>query len=154
MKKENDQTPKTHPFYPDHFLIETIVVYLVFGLLLTLAILWPLRLGDKADVLTTPVGIKPPWYFLAAYQAIKYLPVSLGITMVILGCLVLLLWPLLDRSPARHPLRRKASTVFGAVVLLFLILFTLLGGLAERKVSLGGVFYEFDTRAIPHRVGK
>ncbi len=154
MKKETDQASTTHPFYPDHFLIEAIVVYLVFGLLLTLAILCPLPLGDKADVLTTPVGIKPPWYFLATYQAIKYLPVSLGVTVAILGCLVLLLWPLLDRSPARNPFRRKASTVFGVGVFLLLIWFTLLGGLAERKVRLGGEFYEFDTRAIPHRVGK
>ncbi len=155
LGKESNYSPGKEaalPFYPDFVLLVGVGVYLLTGLLLTLAILAPLPLGDKANVLSTPVGIKPPWYFLGAYQFVHYLPASLAVTLLLLGCLALLLWPLIQAPLVGTRKGRHAARVIGFVVIILFALFTLLGYLSERTLRLGGSTYQFDFRAFPHRV--
>lgn len=116
------------PFFPHHLLKELAVVYLVLGVVLTLAILVPFSLHEKADPLVTPEPeeIRPPWYFLPILGVIRYMPEFVGILACLLGAFLLFIWPFLDRRPERHPVRRPVSTAIGVVVLLGVIVLGIL----------------------------
>ena len=138
------------PFFPHHTLKEGIVFFILLGVLITLAILCPFELGEKADPLKTPYAIKPEWYFLPMYQVLKYFPKLTGIFVVSLLPLFLLLWPFLDRSRERHPAHRPISVTLAILVLLSFLLFGFLGHFAETKIQWLGKSYEFDIYGIPH----
>jgi len=154
---EPDPTPNEiraeggEPFFPHHVLRDLTTTYLVLGLLVSLAILYPAHLGDPADPLTTPLGIKPEWYFLPAYQLLKYVSEVVGVQIPPLFIGVLVLLPLLlDRSPERHPKRRLRAIGVGAVVLGLIVLLGLLGHVSETRQTIFGTTYHFDIQGIPH----
>ena len=97
-------------FVPDFLLRDMVGWLTAVGLLAALAALLPWELGKKADPFApAPAGIRPEWYFLSAFQALKYLPAEiLGVPGELLGVLffglvavVLVAIPLLDRGSAR-----------------------------------------------------
>ncbi|OGW90863.1 MAG: hypothetical protein A3D28_06080 [Omnitrophica bacterium RIFCSPHIGHO2_02_FULL_63_14] len=137
-------------FFPDHMLKEGIVFYLLLGVLITLAVLAPFELGEKADPLVTPHGVKPEWYFLPMYHVLKYFPKLLGIFVVGLAPLLLIVWPFLDRSPERHPLKRPVSIAIGVLVVLSLLVFGMLGYLSESTRTVFGRTVQFDIYGMPH----
>ena len=60
-------------FFPDFLLRQSMVCLWIFALLLTWALLSPTGLRPEGDPLAPAVeGIRPEWYFLGAYQAIKW----------------------------------------------------------------------------------
>ena len=123
------------------------------GVLLTLALLLPPHLGDRADPLVTPVGIKPEWYFLPAYQLLKYVPEAVGVYARLLLLLVLVALRLgIDISPERHPRRRPKVLLGMAAVAAIVVLLGVLGHLSETTRTIMGTRYHFDMRAIPHPV--
>lgn len=140
------------PFFPHHVLKEGIVFFVLLGVLITLSILAPFDLGEKADPLQTPFAIKPEWYFLPMYQALKYFPKLTGIFVVSLAPLFLFLWAFIDRSRERHPLKRPFSIAFGILVILSLIVMGTLAHLSETKREFFGKTYEFDMYGVPHQV--
>lgn len=137
-------------YVPHHLRKELTVAYAVLGLLLLLALLVSPELGPKADPLHTPAGIKPAWYFLPLYQMMKYLPGSTGILLVLAGAAVLFALPLLDRSPFRHPRKRRLAISLGVLILATSLV---LGGLGyvsgTTRVLLGKHIY-FDMKGVPH----
>jgi len=92
-----------------------------------LALLWPADLAPRANILVTPAGIKPEWYFLSLFQLIKVIPEIAGI--IVPGVLVLLLviLPFVDRSPERNPLRKPVTTTIGILVVLAIVGLTIWG---------------------------
>lgn len=74
-----DQNEGGTPFFPDHLVKEMSVTALIFGVVLFLATLMPMPIGEPADALKTPPGIKPEWYFMTVYQMLKYVPKSAGL---------------------------------------------------------------------------
>lgn len=140
------------PFYPNHFLKEVIVAYLVIGFLITLAVLHPFPLHEKANPFQTPEGIKPEWYLMYAYQFLKYVPKVMGLIAMGLFAILLFFIPFLDRSPHRHPRQRKLTVTLGAAVLLVALALGVLGFLSEGTHSIFGKKYYFDLRGIPHAV--
>ena len=139
------------PFFPNHFLKEVITVYLVIGILLTLAILYPFQLHEKADPFQTPEGIKPEWYLMYAYQFLKYVPKMIGLVCMGLFALLLFLIPFLDKSPHRHPRKRKLATFLGVGVLFLALVLGILGFLSESTRSVFGKKYHFDLKGIPRQ---
>jgi quinol-cytochrome oxidoreductase complex cytochrome b subunit len=125
------------PFVP-HFLLRDMVGwYVALGLLAALAALFPWDLGQKADPFgSAPANIKPEWYFLFMFQALKDLPPYLpsaklpwieGETVGILffgflGLMVALV-PFLDRGAARGRSRRLLNFC-AAVTVAFVIFMT------------------------------
>ncbi|MGH9369168.1 MAG: cytochrome b [Thermoanaerobaculia bacterium] len=97
-------------FFPD-FLLRDMVGWLVaVGLLAALSAFFPWELGKKADPFApAPSGIRPEWYFLWMFQALKYLPAeiaglpgeTLGVLLFGLLAAAILALPLLDRGAAR-----------------------------------------------------
>ncbi len=142
------------PFWPVHMAKEACVAMLCFAVLLTLSVLSPWEIGEPADPLETPEGIKPEWYFLPTYQMLKYFsgPTGklVGILLSGVPFMLLFMWPFLERGPARHPSRRRWAVRLGYVAVGLALFFGLLGYLAETKWHAAGRLIEFDTYGVPH----
>lgn len=154
---ERPYPPETGvPFWPVHLAKEACVAAVCLGVLFTLSVLWPWEIGEPADPLTTPPGIKPEWYFLPTYQLLKYFtgPVGkvLGIVVSAVPFLLLLFWPFIERGPARHPRRRKWAVAVGVAAIVLALFFGILGHLAETRVTWLGQTFEIDMYGVPHRV--
>lgn len=153
--KEKPFVPESGvPFWPVHMAKESIVAVACFGILFTLSVLSPWEIGEPANPLETPEGIKPEWYFLPTYQLLKYFSGSMG---KFLGILIsgvpfalLFLWPFLERGPGRHPSRRKWSVRLGYVAVSLALGFGVLGYLSETTWHVAGWKCEFDMYAMPH----
>jgi len=95
------------PFVPHFLLRDAVGWYLALAVLALLAAVFPWELGEKAEPFgSAPEGIKPEWYFLFMFQALRELPAHfLGMEGEMLGVLffgfcgfVVLLIPFLDRG--------------------------------------------------------
>ncbi len=122
----------TMPFVPDFLLRDAVGWYLVLGILAALAALFPWELGEKAAPFSSaPEGIKPEWYFLFMFQALKQLPGHiLGIEGELLGVLffgcaglVIFLIPVLDRGQ----ISRLVLNILAALAVVFFIVMTAWG---------------------------
>jgi cytochrome b6 len=118
------------PFVPDFALRDLFGWTVALGVLAALAALFPWELGAKADPFApAPADIKPEWYFMFMFQALKAAP-HVGITaesVPILGfgvaALVAVLVPFLDRNVSRTG-RSRGFTVAGAGALGFVAIMT------------------------------
>ena len=141
------------PFLPHHALRDSAAIYVAIGALMSLALLLPPHLGDMADPLITPPGIKPEWYFLPAYQLLKYVPEVVGVQVPPLVLVLLLLLPILfDRSSHRHPRRRLRVLVVATAAAAVICFLGLLGHLSDTQQALLGKTYDFDVLGRPHAV--
>jgi quinol-cytochrome oxidoreductase complex cytochrome b subunit len=152
--EETHLGPGWKPFFPDHVLKELTVFSVFLAFMLTLVVLWPVELGEKADPLNTPAGIKPEWYFLPTYQLLKYFPALLGIAVSFVPPVLLFFWPLFDRTPERRFRKRPLSVTIGLVAIVIAVLMGLLGHYSEREIELFGSHYHLDHYGIPTRVTK
>jgi quinol-cytochrome oxidoreductase complex cytochrome b subunit len=154
MERVGDEKPidkkQAVPFFPHHVLKESMVFCGLIGALVTLIVLWPVELGEKANPLVTPEGIKPEWYFLPTYQLLKYFPKELGLFVSLIPQLLLLLWPFLDRGLERHPKKRPIAVSVGVAGLALAIIFGVVGFLSERHVTFQGKHYFIDIKGVPH----
>lgn len=116
-------------FYPRQVYMDAVVMLGIFAVVAGLAFAIPFPLADKANPSDTSFVPVPEWYFLFYYQLLKYIhgPLEPVATWILPGLffLVLLLWPFLDRNPARHPTARPLALVAGTGLLL--AVFVLLG---------------------------
>lgn len=116
------------PFVP-HFLLRDAVGWCVaLGLLALLSALFPWELGEKAAPFgSAPDGIKPEWYFLFMFQALRILPAHIlgmegemvGVMFFAFCGLIVLLVPFLDRGErTRQVLNALAvvSVIFAVVM--------------------------------------
>jgi quinol-cytochrome oxidoreductase complex cytochrome b subunit len=117
-----------------HFLLGEIPVWLFMGALLcALAVFFPRVLAPEADpTAPAPWGIKPEWYFLSQYQALKLFPGKLEhLGQMVLGGIpaLALLVPFLDRSmPADK--RGRLITRAGIAAVVGLVAMTVWGWLS------------------------
>jgi cytochrome b6 len=126
---------KSMPFFPNFILRDLLLWLIVLNLLAILAVLFPWELGEKADPFApAPEGIKPEWYFLFMYQALKYFPAKMGpmdgeVVGILLFGLAGLLWFLVPWWDAKTPKgsRNRTLNYVGIVVLLFMIVMTAIG---------------------------
>jgi quinol-cytochrome oxidoreductase complex cytochrome b subunit len=143
------------PFWPVHVAKESCVALVMLGVLITLSVTSPWEIGEPANPLETPEAVKPEWYFLPTYQLLKYFTGSLGkilgIAVSMVPFLLLLLWPFVDRSPARHPRRRPVATTLGVIGIVLALFFGVLGHLSETHRTFLGRTYEFDVYGVPRR---
>jgi quinol-cytochrome oxidoreductase complex cytochrome b subunit len=66
------------PFVPHFVMREAFGWTLALALLAALSAFYPWELGVKADPFApAPAGIRPEWYFLWMFQALKYFPGTL-----------------------------------------------------------------------------
>jgi cytochrome b6 len=133
-------------FFPNFLLRDLLVWLIVLNILAILAVFlpdgvgvvhWPL--GTKADPFAPPPPvIRPEWYFMFTFQALKLLPAHIwflegelfGILLFTIGGLVWALIPFLDKKSATGQ-RSKFFTLLGVLVVLFMVVMTFLGYILE-----------------------
>ncbi len=122
-------------FVPAFVLREAMVWLLITGVLVTLAVLLPWPVGEKADPLASaPAGIRPEWYFVFMFHTLKLIPShvlglegeQLGVIAFMLAAAVVLAVPLLVRDDGAGRASRVAAAV-GAFGALYMIGMTILG---------------------------
>ena len=122
-------------FVPHFLLRDAVGWYLALALLALLSALFPWELGEKAEPFgSAPEGIKPEWYFMFMFQALKLIPPHvfglegemLGVMFFAVCGLVVFLVPFLDRGAKS----RKVLNVLAVVSLIFAIVMTIWGYLA------------------------
>ncbi len=115
-KKEKD---KGVPFFPDILFKDAVISLFIFIALVGLAYFIGAPLEPRADPADTTYTPRPEWYFLFLFQLLKYFPGSLEVIGVFIipsiAVIVLIVLPLIDRSPRRHFLRRPV--ILGATIL-------------------------------------
>lgn len=129
---------KTMPFFPNFFLRDLLLWLIVLNVLAILAVFFPWELGSKADPFApAPAGIKPEWYFMFMFQTLKYLPShvvfidgeAFGVLLFSLAGLMWMMVPFWDRKSSLGQ-RSRFINYIGIFVVLYIILFTILGWLA------------------------
>jgi quinol-cytochrome oxidoreductase complex cytochrome b subunit len=117
------------PFFPNFFLRELMTWYGAIAVLACLAALFPWELGEKADPFApAPEGIRPEWYFLASFYTLKLVPAHVG--MVGFG-LMTIIWVTLPfwGATTGGVVRRRRVAAAGALMLTYLVVFSILGHL-------------------------
>ncbi len=123
--EKSQEKVKELPFWPNFVYREAIVWLLIFGGLITLAILFPPSLGKEADLMApAPVGIKPEWYFLFLFQSLKIVPAKIffmeGDTLAVLLILIIVVlfffMPFIDNKPAERKGKIITIIAWGAVL--------------------------------------
>jgi ubiquinol-cytochrome c reductase cytochrome b subunit len=117
----------TEPIFPHNLInrakgVVFALIALFFGVFFMYGTL--MRVKTPADPLMTPDMIKPDWYFLAAYQALRELPSEgLGLLALVAVSLLVLSLPAIDASGPRE-LRRRPVYLFLVIggILSFIIL--------------------------------
>ena len=90
----------------------------------------PAGLEEPADPLRTPEHAKPEWYFLFLYQGLKIVPRIVGVMAPIVGALLLLVLPFIDRNPNLTPGKRLVAIAIGVVCVIGIVAFTIWGWLS------------------------
>ncbi|HEX9304514.1 MAG TPA: cytochrome bc complex cytochrome b subunit [Thermoanaerobaculia bacterium] len=127
VREEKGSELATEVFYPGQVFKDFVFGILLIIALGALALLWPVRLGPVANPADSTYVPRPEWYYLPAFQWLKYWHkggLIIGIVVIpllLFGALFGL--PFLDRSPRRRPSERPVSVagfflVFAAVVFL------------------------------------
>lgn len=132
VKKEEQ---KEIPFFPNLFYKDMMIWLVAFGVVVTMAVLFPPEIGRKADPLApAPENIKPEWYFLFLFQTLKLFPgeilglngETIAILLISAGILFFFLIPFFDRKSNRGE-KSAVFTWIGIVYLLYFIVMTIIG---------------------------
>jgi quinol-cytochrome oxidoreductase complex cytochrome b subunit len=113
-----------YSFYPQHFFKVVILTVLFIAALSALAVILPPGLGERADPSVTPAVIRPEWYFLFVYTALKVMPMSVGMSVLLILGLFLVFWPFIDELLQRLAPRVKFNFIVGTVAILSFLLVT------------------------------
>jgi quinol-cytochrome oxidoreductase complex cytochrome b subunit len=128
-EQQTDKSKETIPFYPDHITTEAWVALGFFLVIVAIGIIAafnPVGLEEPADPMVTPSHVKPEWYFLALYQMLKYVPKTVGVIIPIIGMIIALIWPFLDRKP-NNKSQTRARSIFSILFMTLLIVGTIIG---------------------------
>jgi len=122
-----DRSQSYIPYFWEELTSQAMIFFLFLGVIGGIALLWPADLAQRANVLVTPPGIKPEWYFLGLFQLIKVIPELAALIAVSIVVVLLLALPFIDRSPERNPLRKPVTTTIGIVIVVALVVLTIWG---------------------------
>jgi len=122
-----DPTQKYIPYFWEELISQAMILFLFLGVMGGLALLWPAELAPRANVLITPSGIKPEWYFLGLFQLIKIIPELAGIAVPGVVILLLVVLPFVDRSPERNPRYKPVTTTIALIIIVALVVLTIWG---------------------------
>jgi cytochrome b6 len=118
------------PFLPNYLFRDAITWTIGTIFLFSLALIFPVQLGLKADPFASaPPGIHPEWYFLTLFETLRLFPssifgldsemiVNIGVGLVGIGLLSV---PLLDRAAAAEQSNRLFPAI-GIIAILYMSL--------------------------------
>jgi len=115
-------------FWPHSIAKDAIVSLTIFVVLLCLVVLVGVPNEPPANPSDASYVPRPEWYFLWAFQLLKYFPGKLeGVAITGLGLVIvfgLFGLPFFDRGSKRHPLNRPVATAVMGVIVLGLVFLT------------------------------
>ncbi len=127
----NDAARPKVPFLPkmiNRWLALFLLATVILGLI---AWIWPAPLGNPADPTDTSYLPKPEWWVLSLNQLVGIFTGSLMVIAIVIipGALVglIIALPFLDRSPERHPARRKKMMLAAAMIAAVLMGLSIMG---------------------------
>jgi quinol-cytochrome oxidoreductase complex cytochrome b subunit len=120
--------------FREHLHAMITLVLVVFGALVSLAVLLPFRFAAGADPYATPAGVRPPWYMYAPYALIQGLPLPAWLTglALVLVAFAILLLPLLARR-LRGLDERGLLRICGVAVFVLWVGLSVWGAFMERR---------------------
>jgi len=108
------------PVIRSHLLNQAILFTVLLGILVSLAVLAPVPLGDAADPYATVPGVGPPWYLLAPFGFLEltagFLPTWIGGTILFLAFTAFVLLPFLPGFRSESKGRMLRFVVVAALV--------------------------------------
>lgn len=127
-KQEHGQPDEyTVPFFPDHIVKEGAVLAFVVGIIVLVATMLPFPVGEPADPLKTPMGIKPEWYFLPVYQLLKYVPKTAGIVFnFVIFPPLMIIFPFFYNQITRWKYGRLTLHMAGGIGMIYAVFLALL----------------------------
>ena len=121
-------------FFPEFILRDSLSWLLILAAIGAICVFLPWEAGPKADPFaSTPLGIKPEWYFTFMFSTLKLVPAhilslegeKLAILAFMAGGLLWLLVPFLDRRAGREE-RSPLFTWIGAALAAYIVTMTVL----------------------------
>lgn len=121
-RKYDQAKQKGVKFWPDIIYKDLLVSFGLFILLIGLATFVGVAYEPKADPSDSTYVPRPEWYFLFLFEFLKFVPGKIEwmgtFVLPVLGILVLIMLPFLDRNPLRHWKNRLTGiSIMGVVVL-------------------------------------
>ena len=141
-----DVKKRGKPFYPFAMWHDTVMSFVVVGVIIGLAVVWkytslvgPL-LADKADPGTTNFVPRPDWYYYFLFYLLRIFKwpesVILGTVGIPTILLILLLGlPFFDLRRERRPLRRPVALVAAILVVISMGVLTYKGATAKEALA-------------------
>jgi ubiquinol-cytochrome c reductase cytochrome b subunit len=113
LSPEKLRVLEVRPFFPDQVVKDFVFGILLILLLGVLSALFPTRLGPVANPTDSTYVPRPEWYYLPAFQWLKYWRgggILVGIVLIPAILFAMLFGiPFLDRSRRRAPLQRPVA---------------------------------------------
>ena len=143
---KTDVKRRGKPFYPFAMWHDTVMSFVVVGVIIGLAVVWkytslvgPL-LADKADPGTTNFVPRPDWYYYFLFYLLRIFKwpesVILGTVGIPTILLILLLGlPFFDLRRERRPLRRPVALVAAILVVISMGVLTYKGATAKEAIA-------------------
>jgi len=123
--KAAENSARTFPFFPDHFLTEVIIGVSLMFLMTILAVVFPVGLEAKANPLVTPPHIKPEWYFYFTFRWLKLTTLSFAVLSLGFAGFLAAVWPFIDGAIRKKNSKREWSMIIGVITVFILLTFTL-----------------------------
>ncbi len=161
LKKYKEKKANGERFFPHSIAKDAITSLFLFVLLLCLVLFVGIHQEPPANPSDTSYIPRPEWYFLWAFQLLKYFPGALeGVAIVGLGLAMavgLFGLPFLDRNPKRHPRNRPVASIVMVLIVAGMVFLTIqavvttpkaaeaegggVGGDLAARVEAGGKLY-------------
>ena len=120
-------------FFPDTVAKDAIFGLAVLAIIFILAIVFPHGSEAPADPTSTTYSPRPEWYFLFFFQFLKLFPGSLeavaAVLIPLIGVIVIVAVPFIDRSIFRVWNRRKPAVFIGGLAIIAIVALGIIGGL-------------------------
>jgi menaquinol-cytochrome c reductase cytochrome b/c subunit len=159
MERYKEKKHEGELFWPHSIAKDAVVSLAIFIILLSLAVLVGVPNEPPANPTDTSYVPRPEWYFLWAFQLLKYFPGRLeGVAITGLGLFLavgLFGLPFFDRGARRHPMNRPVAIAIMGLVVVGLAFLTIqavvttppqaeavsVGGDLAARIEAGGSMY-------------
>ncbi len=160
LKRYKEKKAEGELFWPDAIAKDAVVSLGIFIVLICLAVFAGVPSEPPANPSDSAYIPRPEWYFLWAFELLKYFPGQLeGVAIVGLGLLIfvgLFGLPFFDRGPKRHPRNRPIATIAMILVVAGMVFLsiqavvttptseaegTIIGGTKEEQIQAGSELF-------------
>jgi mono/diheme cytochrome c family protein len=133
------------PFFPYAIYKDSLIALLAIGIVITLAIVARVEIGEPVNPASTDFIPRPEWYFFFLFELLRIFKNQNVLTPVIMGTfiipniliLLMIIWPFIDRGPERRIWKRPISMAVGTLVIAFMGYMTYLGATAPEGIGSG-----------------